>query len=568
MTSVAARWRASRAGRGPHGIGVRLLGTFTLDTFVPHLGTALAELGIPADITVGPFNRIVQECLDPSSETAAAAPDVLVVWPRLEDVWGGPVAVPGTAAARERLLHAADDLADAVERHGGRRVVVLPSVPTDRPLGAGDASSPHGVVALATATRQRLADRLTATGGIVLCDAEDFVRAVGERRAHDRRLEQLAAIPYTDELFAEAGRALARAIRLTVRPAAKAVVLDADGTLWGGAVGELGAEGVALGPGPATSHLDFQRFLLGLRDSGVLLALCSKNVEEDVWEVFARPDMVVRREHLSAWRIGWHAKHLGVTELAAELGIAVNDMVLIDDNPAELAEVEAALPALRTVLMPADPPLWREAVTGPAFDRLPPNDDDRSRPTRLAQDRERGQARRVLTPRDYLGHLGIWATCRPTSPADLPRLAQLVLRTNQMNLNGHRPSQDGLARLRASRLHEVRLVEAGDRYGDYGQVGLFALEFSDGTARLELFLLSCRALGRDVERMMLSEAFAVARARGCESITAAVEELPRNEPARLLFGQLGCTVSGLESTLNPVACPSHVEVRRPESGSG
>lgn len=561
MTSVAARWRALRTGAGRDGIGVRLLGTFTLDTFVPHLGTALAELGVPADVTVGPFNRIVRECLDPDSETAAAAPDVLVVWPRLEDLWGGPVAVPGTAAVGERLLRAVDDLADAVGSRGGRRVVVLPAVPADRPLGAGDASSPHGVRALATAARQRLAERLGATGGTVLCDAEDFVRAVGERLTHDRRMEQLAAIPYTDELFAEAGRALARAIRLTVRSAVKVVVLDADGTLWGGAVGELGAEGVALGPGPAASHLDFQRFLLGLRDSGVLLALCSKNVEDDVWEVFARPDMVVRREHLSAWRIGWQAKHIAVTELAAELGIAVNDMVLVDDNPAELAEAEAALPALRTVLMPADPPRWREAVTDPAFDRLPPNDDDRSRPLRLAQDREREQARHALTPRDYLGHLGIWATSRLSSPTDLPRLAQLVLRTNQMNLNGRRPSQDELARLRASRSHEVRLVEAGDGYGDYGQVGLFVLGFFDGTARLELFLLSCRALGRDVERMMLAEAFAVARSRDCESITATVEELPRNEPARLLFGRLGCAVPSQEATLTLVECPSHVEVR-------
>jgi FkbH-like protein len=568
VTSVVARWRELRAASGRDEISVRLLGTFTLDTFVPHLGVALTELGVPAEITVGPFNQIVRECLDPNSETAAKAPDVLVLWPRLEDLWGGPVAVPGTRVIRERLLRAVDDLIDAVGRRGGRHVVVLPSVPADRPLGAGDASSPHGVLALATAARQRLAEGLVATGGIVLCDAEDFVRAVGERSAYDRRLERLAAIPYTEGLFAEAGLAVARAIRLTVRSAVKAVVLDADGTLWGGVVGEIGAEGIELGPGPAASHLDFQRFLLGLRDNGVLLTLCSKNDEADVWKVFARPDMVMRREHLSAWRIGWRAKSVGVTQLAAELGIAVNDMVLVDDNPAELAEAEAALPALRTVLMPADPPLWRDAVADLAFDRLPPNDDDRYRPLRMAQDRERAQARRTLTPQDYLDHLGIWAAVKPASHADLPRMAQLVLRTNQMNLNGYRPSQDDLARLCTSRSHEVRLVEAGDRYGDYGQVGLFVLGFSGGEARLELFLLSCRALGRDVERMMLAEAFAVARARDCESIVAALEGLPRNEPARLLFGELGCAIASQEAVLTLVEYPSHVEVRRREPRGG
>src|SRR5205085_4943656 len=133
--------------------------------------------------------------------------------------------------------------------------------------------------------------------------------------------------------FTEVGRSLARVVRLAVRSPLKAVVVDADGTLWSGAVGELGAAGVE----PA-DHLDFQRYLLGLRASGVLLVLCSKNIEDDVWAVFDRPDMVLRREHLSAWRIGWHAKHVAVTDIAAELGVAVHDLVLVDDNPAELAE--------------------------------------------------------------------------------------------------------------------------------------------------------------------------------------------------------------------------------------
>ncbi|WP_329791585.1 HAD-IIIC family phosphatase [Lentzea sp. DG1S-22] len=555
MSSVVARWRELRAEAGGGGVRVRLLGTFTLDTFVPHVGTALADLGILADVTVGPYNRIVPECLDPHSETALADPDVLVVWPGLESLWGEPAAVPGTEATRTRLLRAADDLADAVAHRSGRRILVLPAIPPDRPLGAGDPAAPHGVVALANAARRRLAQRAAETG-MMVCDAEDVVRTVGTRAAYDHRLEALAAIPYTSALFSEAGRSLARVVRLGLRSSVKAVVVDGDGTLWSGAVGELGATGVA----PA-DHLDFQRYLLGLRAGGVLLVLCSKNVEEDVWAVLDRPDMVLKREHLSAWRIGWRAKHVAVEEIAAELSIAVEDLVLIDDNPAELAEAQAALPALRTVRFPADPPRWREAVTDPAFDRLPPTHDDLVRPLRLEQDRHRTLARRGLTREEYLGHLEIWASCSIPSTVDIPRLAQLVLRVNQMNLNGRRPSRDELARLCASQDHEVRLIESGDRYGDYGLVGLLVVSFT-GCARLELFLLSCRALGRDVERMMLAQADALARARGHGTLTATVQEMPRNEPARRLFGELGCAAPGQEAVLTPVACPSHVQVRQ------
>lgn len=555
---LAALWREARR---PDGLRVRLLGTFTLDTVVPYLGVALHRLGIAADVAVGPFNQVVQECLDPGSETARAAPDVLVVWPRLEDLWGAPVAVPATPATREHLLRTVDVLCEAVGQHRGRLVVVLPPIPADRPLGVGDASAPHGVVALATAARERMRQRLTEPSGVVLCDADDAVRAVGEAVVYDRRLELLAALPYSHRFLAEAASLLARAIRLATRAPIKAVVLDADGTLWGGAVGELGPGGVDLGPGPAAAYLDFQRFLVALHGDGVLLTLCSKNLEEDVWAAFDRPDMVLRREHLSAWRIGWRPKREAIAELAEELGIGVDAVVFVDDNPAELAEAGAALPALTVVPMPADPVRWREVASAAAFDRPHASEDDRQRSRRIAQDQHRARLRTAMSPEEYLRELGVWAVCRRPAPADLSRLAQLLARTNQMNLNGRRLFEPELASLLTSPAHEMRLIEAGDSCGDYGQVGVFVLGIAGGQADLEVFALSCRALGRAVERMMLAEAFAVADQRGVPGITATVTELPRNEPARAFFAALGCAEPGVAAALTRPDSPAHIAVR-------
>lgn len=532
---------------------IRVLASFTADPLLGHLGAALDELGVAADLTVGPFNQIVQECVDPHSETSATAPDVLVVWPRLEEFWAerGLDEVAAAALAAARRLTA-------------RLVLVLPAIPLGRPLGAGDASNPAGVAATATAARERVRAAVAGVAGVVgvvVCDADETVRAVGEPAAYDPRLDVLFGIPYSERFLSAAGRALARAVALGTRPARKVVVVDADGTLWGGAVGELGADGVDLGPGGGEAHLAFQDHLLGLRANGVLLALCSKNLEQDVWRAFGRREMRLRRDHLAAWRIGWGPKHEAITAIADELGVGVDSVVFVDDSAAELAEATAALPGLATVAMPADAVRWRAAVDTAALDRLPPTGDDLARPRRVGQDRRRERLRQAVAPEVYLKDLEIWVEARDPEPADHARLAQLVLKTNQLNLNGDRLPAQRLAELVASTDHEVRVFAAGDRFGDYGQVGAYLLELGDRSrARLGLFLVSCRALGRGVELAMLADAFEVAGRHGIERIVATVEDRQRNEPARALFTSLGCVV-GVESTVDPVDRPPYVSVR-------
>jgi FkbH-like protein len=557
-------WREVQQAASQPRLKVRLLSSFTIDPLVPHLGVALAGLGITADLTVGPYNQIIQECADPSSDSSLSHPDVLVVWARHEDTADpAPDRASAAAGAPHLLSEMASAARAAASRIPARLVFALPAVPAYRPLGTGDASNPQGVAASTAALRERLRTQLADGAATVLWDADEVVRAVGSAAAYDHRLDILAHVPYSRALLAAAGADLARAIRLAVQPARKAVVLDADGTLWSGAVSELGAAGIDLGPGPAEAHVRFQEALLRLRQAGLLLALSSKNAETDVWAAFSRREMRLRREHLSAWRIGWQPKHQAITEIAGELHISPDAMVLIDDNPAELAEARAALPGLATVAMPADPALWPQALADPAFDRLPPTDDDRARPRRVAEDQGRAQLQRTVTPEDYLPGLKIWVMARPPDRAGYRRLAQMVLKTNQMNLNGLRLSEQELAALGDRADHEVRVIDTGDRFGDYGQVGAYVLA-TDGTdARLVLFLISCRALGRGVERAMVAYALERARRRGAGRVLATVRETSRNEPARRFFASVGCPRPEQEFALEDVAFPPYLTMRPP-----
>src|SRR6059036_2252210 len=144
----------------------------------------------------------------------------------------------------------------------------------------------------------------------------------------------------------------------------KCVVLDLDGTLWGGIVGEVGAEGVALGPtAPGIEYVDFQRALLGLTRRGILLAVCSKNNPEDALPVIrTHPHMVLREEQFAAMRINWGNKADSILEIAQELNIGLDSLVFIDDNPNERELIKQMLPEVLTVDLPKDPSLYRRML--------------------------------------------------------------------------------------------------------------------------------------------------------------------------------------------------------------
>jgi HAD superfamily phosphatase (TIGR01681 family) len=177
---------------------------------------------------------------------------------------------------------------------------------------------------------------------------------------HDIVGDQLGHLPYTEQLFCALGAASARGVLPTLAPssaaACKCIAVDCDFTLWHGAVGEAGVDGIVVEP----RHAELQERLLALRARGVLLALLSRNAPEDVWRALEQLAMPLRRHHVVAARIDplLH-KAPALAALAAELRIGVESILFIDDNPSEVADVRAALPEVATWTFPQSHALVR-----------------------------------------------------------------------------------------------------------------------------------------------------------------------------------------------------------------
>src|SRR5207302_3974835 len=145
---------------------------------------------------------------------------------------------------------------------------------------------------------------------VYLVDYFRLMARVGSSQGIDERQWQASRAPISRQALIPLGLEYCKFIRALRGKARKCLVLDCDNTLWGGVVGEDGADGLKLGTShPGSSYLAFQQYVLELHDRGVVLALCSKNNEADVLQVLRQhPEMALREQHFATWQINWQDK--------------------------------------------------------------------------------------------------------------------------------------------------------------------------------------------------------------------------------------------------------------------
>jgi len=292
----------------------------------------------------------------------------------------------------------------------------------------------------------------------------------------------------------------------------KLLVLDCDNTLWGGVVGEDGVSSLSLGQdGIGTAFVDFQRVILHLKNRGTLLALSSKNNENEVWKVFeSHPDMVLSRNDLVAWEINWDEKHLNIQNLAAALDIGLDSIVFWDDNPLERAKIKEFLPQVDTITPPDNVIDWADHLKSlPQLSKIRITKEDLEKNqqyknrAKFVQDKKQ-----VKDPISYLKSINLLPMALEISPNRVPRATQLLNKTNQFNLRSIRRSESELIDfLENKSTTELSFaVSLEDIYGDHGIIGLVCTQIlSPKIAFLDSFLMSCRVLGRYVEFWMINQ---------------------------------------------------------------
>lgn len=343
----------------------------------------------------------------------------------------------------------------------------------------------------------------------------------------DNRLAGVGATTLSGPAIIQLARELGmRWIPACLEPALKAVAVDLDQTLYAGVLGEDGPEAL-------TPYLDLQRRLVALAEDGVFIALISKNVPEDVDALFARrQDFSLRPHHVAARSIGWSDKAQGLLQVADSLRIAPDAILFLDDNLGELASVASVLP--ETALVHAADPVRSLAALrwSPGLLRLSADAADAVRLRDLAANAERTNAlHRAADVQDYLRELDTRLALAVDDPTAVARVHELSGKTNQFNLGLRRFSEAEVAAWRGRSDGWIVTAHLSDRLSDSGLIAMIMLEKTERGVAVAELCISCRALGRGLEDVIVAAALdRVAPEPG--QVTFHYVSGPRNQPAR------------------------------------
>lgn len=366
--------------------------------------------------------------------------------------------------------------------------------------------------------------------GCVLIDLAELAHE-GTESFYDYRNEEISNYPFSNQATTIISRHLGvHLLPASCVPRLKAIALDLDDTLYHGVLGEEGAEGVTLTEG----HHRLQRLLLKLKQSGVLLTLCSRNEEEDVKALFdTRSDFPLRWDDFAAVCANWQTKAENLNRLAQILNIDPSAFLFVDDNPAELVKMAAVLPEVRLLRAKRS---GEETMFGlchfPGLYQLHQDTMAVSRTTDIQANQTREKIRQTASDyHSYLDSLNMVITIYENEASHVTRLHELSHKTNQFNLALKRMTEIEANDVMNASKYITITIRLSDILSDSGIIGAFICRLDGEQAHLIETLFSCRALGREIETVAFAWILEKLIDRGVQRIHIETAQGPRNAPA-------------------------------------
>lgn len=321
----------------------------------------------------------------------------------------------------------------------------------------------------------------------------------------------------------------------------KVLALDLDNTLWGGVVGDDGVEGIAVGQEMpmGQAYCEFQSYVKEQKQLGVLLTVCSKNDEENAIAGLDHPDGILKPEDFTLIKANWDPKSLNIEQTAKELNLLPESIVFVDDNPAEREIVKGSLGCEAPPLESVEKYI-HTIDKGGYFEVTNFSEDDLKRGEMYRQNAERAKMQSAFADYGaYLDSLQMQAEIADFSPINLARITQLTNKSNQFNLTTKRFTPAEMEQVFDSSDYIRLCGRLEDKFGDNGIVSVVIGKKQDKALDIELWLMSCRVLKRDMEYAMLDTLAAEAKKQGLVTLRGHYYPTAKNAMVKNLYGDFG-----------------------------
>lgn len=522
-----------------------LLADVSTQHLVPLLQALFASNGMQIETYEAGFDTIELETLDPSSGLYAFGADVVVILQATTWLKYSYFKATGDRSgfARDRASRIEEVWKRIRARTGAHIVQSTFVLPYERPFGNYGAEVPDSLVAVVSEVNREICLRAKENAGVFVNDLDYLAAWVGRRHFIDEKLWALSKSLCALDQLPDVAQNIVDIALATQGRAVKCVVLDLDNTMWGGVVGDDGLEGIQLGDNDDTGAFrSFQLFIRELSRRGIILTVCSKNDDAVARKAFSEhPGMVLRLEDIAVFVANWDDKATNIRRIRDKLNIGLDSMVFLDDNPFERNLVRQLVPEVIVPELPEDPVLYVRALSElNIFETA----------SHSALDAERGQLYREQDQRDsersrfeglddYLKSLETVARVARFERPDLPRIAQLIQRSNQFNLTTRRYSESDCANMMADANCFAFSTTVRDRYGDFGLINIVIPRRVDAVLEIDTFVMSCRVLQRGVEQLAMNKVFDLARQAGCEAVVGRYSPSAKNSMVKDFYQRFG-----------------------------
>jgi FkbH-like protein len=517
-----------------------ILASSTTALMTPVLRAAGFRCGLQLNTYEGVYGNYQQEILDPQSGLYRFRPDLVVIMLNSRDLGLPPV---GDHEHAEEIVARLRELWKILlDRNPCHLVQIGFDLPPPGAWGSLEDTLPEGRRRVTAEANRALAADLPQ--GVSFVDANAVAAEIGEEywsasEWHTaKQYPSSAALPrLADDICAHATAALGLS--------AKVLAVDLDNTLWGGVIGEDLLAGIRVGPSTPEGEgfHDLQQYLKELQRRGVLLAVCSKNNLADAESPFLKHDeMLLKRDDFAAFAANWDDKPANLVRIAQELSLGLDSFVFLDDNPAERALVRSQLPEV--VVPECGQTPWEMLAAlrrGQYFEAVALTEEDRLRHASYRSNAARAAAEQSAPSLEsFFTGLEMTARHGPVDAETLPRVVQLINKTNQFNLTTRRYTENQVRAMAASPDWWCRWFRLADRFGDHGLIGVILADKREHPVwYVDTWLMSCRVLGRQMERFMCACLLTAAKRDGARAVGGEYISSEKNAVVGDLYPRMG-----------------------------
>lgn len=527
---------------------IAVLGGSTTHDIVRILDLFLLHEGIRAEFYQSEYGLYWQEAMFDNPALREFAPDVIFVHTSSRNISIWPTLTDNAEAVEELIRNQAAHFTEMWDRL--REVYRCPVIqnnfeyPFYRIMGNREASDIHGKNYYVNRLNLLFAQYAQEHQNFYIHDINYISAAYGLERWSAPSYWHMYKYALNMQAIPEFAFNVSHIIKSLFGKNKKGLVLDLDNTLWGGVVGDDGPEQLEIGPETAMGQVyaEIQSYCKAHKELGILLNVCSKNEYENALAGLNHPDGMLKPEDFVLMKVNWEAKSKNLLEIAGELEILPESLVFVDDNPAEREIVR------RQAKGTAVPEITEPERTIQILDRngyfevtaVSEEDGSRNEMYRANMARKQ-QAVNFEDYREYLLFLDMTGTIKAFEPVYMARIAQLTNKSNQFNLTTKRYTQSEIEQTAADRNCITLYGRLADRFGDNGVVSVVIGRQEEGILHLELWLMSCRVLKRDMEYAMMDAVVAECRQRGIAAIRGYYYPTAKNAMVKDFYGTQGFT---------------------------